>query len=241
MNGQFPWCGGSLISETEILTAAHCTQGKRPSRIKVIVGENNITDQEQIKLEVAEVLIHPLYNNSTFNNDFSILRLASPLSYSSRISPVCLPSDAAALFTGEVSYCDTGNVFTNVLMGSGSHSDWLGILGSSRKPHSRSFAGREQNIQPCSCLHSYTFQEVNVTVMSNTACNSAPPPYKEKITEAMLCAAQPGKDACQGDSGGPLTLRENGRQTLVRFSHLLRLRQCDFCMYKLTSLCLFCI
>ena len=166
------------------------------------------------------MLIHPLYNNSTFNNDFSILRLASPLSYSSRISPVCLPSDAAALFTGEVSYCDTGNVFTNVLMGSGSHSDWLGILGSSRKPHSRSFAGREQNIQPCSCLHTYTFQEVNVTVMSNTACNSAPPPYKEKITEAMLCAAQPGKDSCQGDSGGPLTLRENGRQTLVRFSHL---------------------
>jgi len=61
INGQFPWCGGSLISETEILTAAHCVQGRRPSSIKVIVGENDISDEEQMKLEVAEVLIHLQY------------------------------------------------------------------------------------------------------------------------------------------------------------------------------------
>jgi len=102
INGQFPWCGGSLISKTEILTAAHCTHGRRPSSIKVIVGENDISDEEQMKLEVAEVLIHPLYNGSTYNNDFSILRLASPLTFSPTISPVCLPADTDATFTGVV-------------------------------------------------------------------------------------------------------------------------------------------
>ena len=70
--------------------------------IKVIVGENDIGDTEQMKLEVAEVVIHPMYSDSSYNNDFSILRLPSPLSFSSSISPVCLPSDATATFTGEV-------------------------------------------------------------------------------------------------------------------------------------------
>ena len=87
-----------------------------------------------------------------------------------------------------------------------------------------------------------SLQEVNVTVVSNVACNAAPTPYKERISEEMLCAAAPGKDSCQvwnlfdswvfplwllsicvnifwqGDSGGPLTVTENRRQTLVSLS-----------------------
>merc|ERR1711971_1169375 len=179
INGQFPWCGGSLISETEILTAAHCTHGRRASSIKVIVGENDISDEEQMKLEVAEVLVHPMYNSSTYSNDFSILRLASPLSFSSSISPVCLPADPTVTFTGEVATV-TG---------------W-GSLGAG-------------NQIPA------ILQEANVTVISNAACKTAPQPYKDGISETMLCAAAPGKDSCQGDSGGPLILLENGRQTLV--------------------------
>jgi len=58
-------------------------------------------------------------------------------------------------------------------------------------------------------------QEANVTVISNAACKTAPQPYKDGISETMLCASAPGKDSCQGDSGGPLVLLENGRQTLV--------------------------
>ena len=70
--------------------------------MKVIVGENDISDTEQMKLKVAEVLIHPMYSKPGYDNDFSILRLASPLSFSSTVSPVCLPSDVNATFTGEV-------------------------------------------------------------------------------------------------------------------------------------------
>merc|ERR1711971_90008 len=179
INGQFPWCGGSLISKTEILTAAHCVNGRRPSSIKVIVGENDISDEEQMKLEVAEVLIHPMYNASTYSNDFAILRLTSPLTFSSSISPVCLPADPTVTFTGEVATV-TG---------------W-GSLGAG-------------NQVPA------ILQEANVTVISNTACKTAPQPYKDGISETMLCAAAPGKDSCQGDSGGPLILLENSRQTLV--------------------------
>jgi len=59
-------------------------------------------------------------------------------------------------------------------------------------------------------------QEVNVTIITNDVCKSAPSRfYKKSISEAMLCASAPGKDSCQGDSGGPLTVVENGRETLV--------------------------
>jgi len=49
--------------------------------------------------------------------------------------------------------------------------------------------------------------EVTVQTVSNTACKTA---YGGSITDQMICAAKPGKDACQGDSGGPLITAEPG-------------------------------
>jgi len=46
--------------------------------------------------------------------------------------------------------------------------------------------------------------EVEVNIVGNNECNMD---YFGGITENMLCAARPGKDACQGDSGGPLVIR----------------------------------
>lgn len=52
-------------------------------------------------------------------------------------------------------------------------------------------------------------KEVEVTVVSEQSCRSSY--YKSygynAITDAMLCAADPGEDSCQGDSGGPLVVK----------------------------------
>ncbi|XP_055526959.1 serine protease 3-like [Wyeomyia smithii] len=70
--GQFPYavglilpsgiCGGSMISQNYVLTAAQCIHGIE--RATVVLGSTQIfdqTDENQVRLEATEFLIHPGY------------------------------------------------------------------------------------------------------------------------------------------------------------------------------------
>jgi len=51
---------------------------------------------------------------------------------------------------------------------------------------------------------SATLNQVNLNVISQRSCYQI---YGTSLTDNMLCASAPGKDACQGDSGGPLYIK----------------------------------
>jgi len=98
-NGRTPWCGGTLISSTHVLTAAHCTQTSASS-IRVLLGEHSIADSDFNRVDVAEIINHPNYNSQTTDNDYAILRLSSPVAFTNEVSPACLPADLSATYAG---------------------------------------------------------------------------------------------------------------------------------------------
>ncbi|MEU3503336.1 serine protease [Streptomyces hundungensis] len=174
--GQF--CGGVVVSATQVLTAAHCLRPEvlgmdvaKVSDLKVIVGRTELRSTEGQEVAVKSARTNPGYNPTTNAGDLAVLTLASELPATTTPIPV-----AAA---GDPGY----QAGTRAMI-----YGWGDTSGRGNYP---------------TTLHAGP-----VTVLSDASCERAYPPKSDEPYEAstMLCAGDPkgGHDACQGDSGGPL-------------------------------------
>jgi len=77
-DGDFHFCGGSVVAPQWVLTAAHCVVDAQPSDQDVVVGKTNLAGPGGQRVDVAEIHVHPGYDGA--GPDAALLKLATPVS-----------------------------------------------------------------------------------------------------------------------------------------------------------------
>ncbi|KAE8749008.1 hypothetical protein FOCC_FOCC004175 [Frankliniella occidentalis] len=81
------FCGGSAISATVVLTAAHCVHGEDTSGVAIRAGSSLSESGGQV-VEVSEVIEHPQYDPNATDYDVCVFKLAESITFSASAQPV---------------------------------------------------------------------------------------------------------------------------------------------------------
>ncbi|XP_063708228.1 serine proteinase stubble-like [Culicoides brevitarsis] len=203
VRGEFPWliaiytkktknleyqCGGTLITNQAILTAAHCIHLHNDdilteNEIVLFIGRNDIDDWTEtgyISPKVKKIIVHPDYKKSDTTSadaDIAIILLKLKVTFTQFIRPACL-------WRGPTRFSDIVSKNGTVV---GWGRDMAGVITS-------------------------TPNKVVMPIVSESACLRSHESYRFLTSNRTFCAGnRDGSGPCNGDSGGGLTMFKNER------------------------------
>lgn len=194
VRGQFPWmaayfytekystgfiCGGSLISSSLVVTAAHCIDEgsvKRKAELSTFyIGKNNleslISEANYVSSQASELHVHPDWRKGSkdYDNDVAIAILVQSITFNKFVKPLCIWRETSS--------------YEDLINKQGKVAGW----------------GKTQE----SAISSVTAKFVSIPAVSNENCLKSSAKIHMLLGDNAFCGGILNSDTgpCNGDSG----------------------------------------